>query len=225
MKKIAFILLFAFSISTLFAQDTIFKRNNDKIVAKVLEITPSEIKYKKFNFQDGPTYVDKKSEIQIIIYSNGMKEAFEQEIPKPPININYGSTANLNYKIEDFKMYYIFQNRKISQPEMQSILLNTNDKKITMLIGEAKKARRREHIFIAAFPLAIAGIVAIQQGQRSYINNYPNTQPNSDENYYYYAVGGVCLAVAITCPIVSIYNKAKKMNCNSAAISLYNQKF
>ena len=61
------------------AQDVIIKRNGDDIEAKVLEILDSEIKYKKFNFLDGPTYTEKKSEILIIRYENGSKDIFTEK--------------------------------------------------------------------------------------------------------------------------------------------------
>ena len=64
------------------AQDVITKRNGDDIEAKVLEILDSEIKYKKFNFLDGPTYTEKKSEILIIRYENGSKDIFVEEPKK-----------------------------------------------------------------------------------------------------------------------------------------------
>ena len=84
MKKILFLSLFSFFVSTCFAQDSIFKRNNDIIVAAIIEVTPIEIKYKKHNFQD----------------------------------------------------------YKIGQRQMQSILMQTKDKKIMQLIVEAQKARK-----------------------------------------------------------------------------------
>ena len=64
------------------AQDVITKRNGDDIEAKVLEVLDSEIKYKKFNFLDGPTYTEKKSEILLIRYENGSKDIFVEEPKK-----------------------------------------------------------------------------------------------------------------------------------------------
>lgn len=61
------------------AQDIITKRNGDDIQAKVLEISDTEIKYKKFNFLDGPTYTEEKSKILIIRYENGSKDIFPEK--------------------------------------------------------------------------------------------------------------------------------------------------
>ena len=49
--------LFLFCIvGTANAQDVIVKTDNSTILSKVLEITSTEIKYKKWNNQDGTTY-------------------------------------------------------------------------------------------------------------------------------------------------------------------------
>jgi hypothetical protein len=73
-----FIVTFFASYENLNAQDVITKRNGDDIEAKVLEVLDSEIKYKKFNFLDGPTYTEKKSEILLIRYENGSKDIFTE---------------------------------------------------------------------------------------------------------------------------------------------------
>ncbi len=218
MKKTAFIFLFSFSISSTIAQDTIFKRNNDVVVSKVLEITPTEIKYKKFNFQDGPTYIDKKSEIKMVVYSNGMKEAFEQE-PVVTVNNNqYVNNINLSNKINDYERYFRYQNRVMNQPEMQNLLLSTKDKKIMGLVAQAKDSRRMELIGFAAIPLGI-GAYGL------FIASTLNGSSNPGLNDELLAGGAFCIVAAIACPIISKVNRNKKVKFNSEAIKLYNQKF
>ncbi len=73
MKKILlfFLLLAAANVS---AQDVIVKKDGTTILSKVIEIGTSEVKYKKFSNQSGPTYSISKSELQTINYENGEKE-------------------------------------------------------------------------------------------------------------------------------------------------------
>ena len=71
MKKIILISLASFLYQSGFAQDTIVRYNGDKISAKVLEISSTDVKYKKSNFLDGPTFVESKNDIYKIKYSNG----------------------------------------------------------------------------------------------------------------------------------------------------------
>jgi hypothetical protein len=56
--------------------DIIITKTAQKIEAKILEIGLNEVKYKKFNYQDGPTYTVTKCEIASINYKNGEVEVF-----------------------------------------------------------------------------------------------------------------------------------------------------
>lgn len=68
------------------AQDIIYKYDKTQVKSRILEVQKNEIKYKKFEFLDGPTYTMSKSEIYMIVYKNGQKELFEDE--KPVANTN-----------------------------------------------------------------------------------------------------------------------------------------
>ncbi len=77
MKRIIFLVIFLMCISTtLFAQDLITKKSGEDIKAKVLEVNQTEIKFKKTDNPDGPTFTISKSEILMIRYSNGTKDIF-----------------------------------------------------------------------------------------------------------------------------------------------------
>lgn len=68
--------MIVFSSNILVAQDIIIKKNNDEIKSKIIEITDENIKYKEFDFQDGPTRNIKVSEVFMILYENGKREKF-----------------------------------------------------------------------------------------------------------------------------------------------------
>jgi len=82
------LLIFSFAIN---AQDTLFLKNNTKVVAKVLEINDLEIKYKSFSNIDGPLYIKKKSEIVKVKYKSGSEDVFQTD-SKPNSNANYVSS-------------------------------------------------------------------------------------------------------------------------------------
>ena len=71
MKNISRILVFSviclFIASSVYAQDIVVTMDAKSIKAKVLEINDQEIKYKDFENPDGPIYVMKKSEINMIV--------------------------------------------------------------------------------------------------------------------------------------------------------------
>ena len=68
------------------AQDTIYTRTNQQIIAKVLEIGTKEVRYKRWDLPSGPDYVLPKNDILKIVLSNGEVEEFEivVEVVTPP---------------------------------------------------------------------------------------------------------------------------------------------
>jgi hypothetical protein len=79
MKKLVLSLVFALVATFAFAQDTIVKKNGEKIACKVVEIGTTEITYKKASNPDGPVYAIKKSDVWKIIFENGTVELITSE--------------------------------------------------------------------------------------------------------------------------------------------------
>jgi hypothetical protein len=74
MKQLLILSVFIGFITPASAQDQLFKNDNSKLLVKITEISPDEIKYKLFSNLTGPTYVESKNEISLIIYENGQHE-------------------------------------------------------------------------------------------------------------------------------------------------------
>jgi hypothetical protein len=91
MKTLIALLMFviSFAVNTVSAQDVIVLKSGDKIKSKVVEITPTEIKYKKFDNLEGPTIVILKSDASIIKYANGTEDVM-------PSNNSPASTKSEN---------------------------------------------------------------------------------------------------------------------------------
>lgn len=80
MKSFTVVLLSSiFIIPYCFSQDIITKKSGDDIEAKILEVTASEIKYKEFDDQDGPTFFIPKSEVLMVRYENGSQDIFNND--------------------------------------------------------------------------------------------------------------------------------------------------
>ena len=62
------------SIASTFAQDVIVKRDGEEIQCRILEVSSNKVKFKQWKNQDGPTFVEKKSDILMLKYENGQKE-------------------------------------------------------------------------------------------------------------------------------------------------------
>jgi hypothetical protein len=76
-KEISNILLFVFLLINVFSslgQDIIITKKGQDISAKVLEISLTTVKYKRFDNINGPIYNIPKSDVLMIRYQNGTKE-------------------------------------------------------------------------------------------------------------------------------------------------------
>lgn len=76
MKRYFILLIFVLMALSTLAQDIITKKDNTKIIAKILEVSPTEIKYKKYSNQDGPTFILPTKDILIVTYQTGESETF-----------------------------------------------------------------------------------------------------------------------------------------------------
>ena len=99
-KKIFLLLLMAGQFMAGSAKDVIVMKSSDSIEAKILEVTPTEVKYKKMNYLDGPTFIILKSEISKITYGNGDVESFVQKEEKSAVTESTGDIASTNTDID-----------------------------------------------------------------------------------------------------------------------------
>lgn len=87
MKKTLLALALVIFMLPAYAQDIITKKNGEDIKAKVLEVTKSEIQYKRFESPEGAIYTMDKADIVMIRYKDGTKDLFihEESVVKPKL--------------------------------------------------------------------------------------------------------------------------------------------
>ena len=137
-KFLSVVVLAMFSVIA-HAQDVIVKKDGNTITSKVTEITSSEIKYKKFSNQNGPTYTIGKNEVNYINYENGEREQ---------ISISSNNT-NLTNNLST--------NNSLAQSQSDAILLKQFKEN-----PYSQKARKNKKIaFIGGGILIAAGIAGI----------------------------------------------------------------
>ena len=81
-------------------KDIIVLNSRDTIKAKILEVSPTEVKYKKLNYLNGPTFVIYKSDISTITYGNGDVESFVKVEEKSAVTGSTGDIASTNTDID-----------------------------------------------------------------------------------------------------------------------------
>ena len=106
MTKSIFTLLAFIAINiTLFSQDVITLKAGEDIQAKILELSTTEIKFKKFDNQTGPTFTILKSTVLMVRYENGTKDIFNQteelktpsKTPNEDMRMKGRRDAEMNY--------------------------------------------------------------------------------------------------------------------------------
>jgi hypothetical protein len=98
-------------ISKGFSQDQLFKKDNSKVLVKIIEINPEEIKYKLFSNPNGPIYTESKNNVSLIIYESGQHEVINSgtvQSPDAPATVYAGTTGSLSKA--DSLSYYRYTN-------------------------------------------------------------------------------------------------------------------
>lgn len=206
-----------------FGQDTIIKNNGTKFSGKVLEITSSEVRYKKSGNFEGPTYIENILDLSSINYSNGTKDTFKFEKP-------WLVSARIKDEEKEFvpkKKYpelhkiggrYTYNKQVINENEMRDYLLSLHDPAITDHIQTARIQKGAQYIGFAAVPLGVASLVYFLNANSLFGNN-PETKENSQN------VGKLLGLAGVGCIGTSICLKIKRNQHNAAAVKLYQQKY
>ncbi len=222
MNKIILILV-AFFSTVVSAQDTLYKRNTSEIiVAKVIEINTTEIKYKRFDMLDGPTFIVDKNHIEKIKYAVGSVEIFNVSVPKPIVNNSPISTNNSEI-IEPYgnRGIYLYKAKKTSIRNVFDIIEYRNNtwknREISTLIYESKKQKRNQLLFgFSTIGVGVATLVGISAvSTNSY--NYQNSVSNSLGVFALGALG------VIATQVISYNCKLSHLKFANKAVDVYNK--
>lgn len=105
MKKFLFIMSLAASTFPLNAQDILVRKGGEIENVKVLEVSPTEVKFKKSNNLDGPIFVEKRSGLHSVKYQNGEVQTFEESYGQNNIYhyySKYGKEKKLTHVVDFF---------------------------------------------------------------------------------------------------------------------------
>ncbi|MBQ9522345.1 MAG: hypothetical protein IJR74_00800 [Paludibacteraceae bacterium] len=100
MKKVLLMMMAMVVATVVSAADVIVKRDAERIEAKVIELSKKEIKYKKLNNIEGPTYVIPVEEVESIMFENGEVQVFEQKAEPTPVIVEEEPVGEDKYKFE-----------------------------------------------------------------------------------------------------------------------------
>ena len=111
MKKLILLSVLLCASLSAWGQDLITKKDGSDIEAKILEVTPTEIKYKKFSNLEGPIFTLPVKDILIVRYENGENEIFTTQ----PVVLNTDKEVVPGMRYQDYKGLYD-SSRYMKQP-------------------------------------------------------------------------------------------------------------
>lgn len=203
MKYFVILFLLSFGSLALHAQDTILKRNGERMIVKLTEINTTEAKYKRLDYLEGPVFVIPLQEISFLMYANGTKESYENFTP---------TVAKPTFVPQDLTIlpsgkYYYYKERKITERDMLAVTKNYNDDKINLMIKTVERDRFIQNITTDASVLCgVSGLYLFvknqpKRGRRG--GGGPPTQSTAQVQGQ--KNGEYLMLTALACEMASIY--------------------
>lgn len=89
------VIMFCGMFMHIHAQDVIIKKSGEELKTKVMEVSSDEIKYKMWDYQDGPLYTISTSDIFMIKYQNGKKDIMSDA--NYTSSVKRGKSSSIHY--------------------------------------------------------------------------------------------------------------------------------
>ena len=211
------------------AQDTLVKRNSEKVICKVIEVGSTNLKYLRWDLPTGPTYILPKEEVDFVRYANGVKEDFSTYAKHSET-----SSAKPDLTIQPSNGLYFYKGHLINEMDMLDLAWNSNDKKIRLLVSKTEHERIvKKAFFLAGTCLATASILNLtgifnlyatsEQIARSGSTNNSYTQNLRARRTLRGSVSGDLMLGAAACGAVSLVYKFRERNNAHLVVNLYNK--
>ena len=219
MKRILLFSLIFFFHNFIFSQDTILKRNGEKLIVKILEVNTDNIRYKRLDYLEGPLFMLSKQEIDFIVYGNGSKESFENYAPPAPPKQNL---LPIDLTIQPSGQYYYYKERRITERDMLAVTSKQKNKEIDLMIKSVEQKRFiKNACLIGGFTLFGAGAVTILKNEprrgRGRRQQASAAQLQGQKNGEYIMLGG------LACEIASVYFTINKRKSAHLLVDAYNR--
>lgn len=223
MKKLYFLFVLVTMAQALLAQDIIVTKKSERIEAKIVEVSQKEVRYKKYTYQDGPTFIVGISDLAAIIFENGEVQSFLDEStesnnsqavqPKIQSRLTdepkqYNSTYNYIVK-EDKDLY-----RMGSELLTESELAYRFKRDCQVAYQQYKSGKDLKTAGWTCFAIGIGFDLGASIGKLSIRPYYYDKDLNSFINACYVIAGALEIACIPT--LIVGYNRSKK------AIETYN---
>jgi hypothetical protein len=217
------------------SQDIIVKTNGDSIRAKITEIGTNAISYKKFNDQNGPTFVENKSNILLIKLASGEIQKFTPSVANTStISVMTNTAASTNSttstgtttasndgknKIERDGSKYLVNGKKVKRKTVNELLGESKNPmiiaplKATKMMGGAQKI-----VKLTSIPSTIGGGFTFLWKGIDMWNDIQRGRATTQS----YVNAALSLVGTLTLPITNKILKKKSNKMYDKLIGIYN---
>ena len=119
-KYLLMMLLCAAVFVPVCAQDIIVTTSSERIDAQIVEVSETEVRYKKADNPTGPTFVLSTSKIVSIVYANGDVQTFEAVSPQPATTQTVSTPAGSVMTVRSVEDITFVPGQKIEASESRS---------------------------------------------------------------------------------------------------------
>ncbi|MBL7895260.1 MAG: hypothetical protein JNK50_08220 [Bacteroidia bacterium] len=214
MKRL--LILLAFIVVKLNAQDTIRFKNGVTKAVKVSEIGLTEVRYNDFSNPTGPIYVVNKNEISSIRYSNGTEDKFSEVKPSTSSNPAVVVTQPINDKIDIKRGDLYYNGRRVGEARLQKLVNLCPDaekqNRMIPVMQDMKKYKKNQYLF---------GFLGLGLGLMSLPVGIIATGFSESVTPFLICVG-TGATIAITGQVISGINKGKRNAKKLEVAKIYN---
>ncbi len=219
-----FFLFFLLCSFAAMAQDTIYYRNGEVKLVKIMEVHSSEIKYIRADNLTGPAYYSNKNEINSIRYSNGHIDIFNAILQQA--NTEATVTPIVKAEPEDPRIIIgptkrlSFMSRNLGERQLLVVITNFKDKKVGKIMREDYYLMRRHKR--AQFTFAFTGL-GLGLGSITGANVIASNSGNWYNSYYPlfgFIIGGV---FTVTGQIIAAVFKHERFESRRMIVDTYNK--
>jgi hypothetical protein len=209
-------ILFICSIQIMHAQDTLVRRDGQKLAAKILEVRSDDIHYKRNDSPNGPLYIVKPWELTCIIYASGRKEDYSTASP-PAFQ-----TRPTDLSIQISRRSYYYKERLLTENNMLMVAQLRRDKKVDLMIHATNNRKVMQSYCL------YGGLIMFGSGLfLEAINQPPRRRRSSPVTTASGATGrqnGAFLMLSgLGCEAVAIIFKIERTKKAHQVVALYNQ--
>jgi len=223
-KHLLFALLLFVSLAAK-AQDTIIKRNGDKLVVKLIEVNVNDVKYKLLDYLEGPMFTISKQDIKEIGYANGKKESFESYVPP---SVTHQEYVPQDLTIQTSGKYFYYKDKKIRERDMLAVTQKLNDKKINLMVKTVERDRFIQNMTTdASIACGVVGMYmyvvnrAPQRSRRGPPQSQSATQLQKQKDGEYLMLAGIACETVSICYIFNRRNHDRILvNAFNSAITI-----